>query len=360
MACDWKIILADMGLADELCQKIVATYSSAEMFRGCFHNEADLEKYGKALLLGMTPPLADGDTWGFHPAMGALRRVREKVRALAQSAPVAATDQCQAMLPFFPPVLGAAGARVCEADKEKLVAAFSKHYPGVVLHPEVMPSLGYLQLIHQQCQSKSFVWTPWKKILSTEASFELSIRRASHRKRDIAEVVAHAAGLCEEEWDQDLLNAPHKIQQLLTIRAHAYALCEAGHLYNWMGYVHRFMFHYSKKPGHGFRFLSSEEAETADKELMSEIFRMVHHENVSLDDALTSIVREDLLRHRLGHMPKLPKVFSSGSGHDKPVLKRRKEQPKESSKLKPCFAWKNDGICKVGDACKFAHNDTDE
>lgn len=157
-----------------------------------------------------------------------------------------------------------------------------------------------------------------------------------------------------------MLSAPHKIQQLLTIRAHAYALCDAGHLYNWMGYVHRFMFHYSKKPGQGFRFLSSEEAETADKELMSEIFRMVHHESVSLDDALTSVVREDLLRHRLGPMPKLPKVFSAGSKQDKPALKRRKEQPKESSKDSPCFAWKKHGKCKFGNGCKFLHNETEE
>lgn len=78
-----------------------------------------------------------------------------------------------------------------------------------------MPSLGYLQIAHPQSIFKSLVWTPWKKILSQEASLDLAQRRSSTRKQDFA-------------W---------KIQQLVTVRAHAFTLCgEEGHLHSWMNY----------------------------------------------------------------------------------------------------------------------------
>ena len=96
--------------------------------------------------------------------------------------------------------------------------------------------------------------------------------RRGVRKRDMAELVAEAAGLCEDEWDLELFSAPLKIFHLLCVRAHAYSMCSVGHLHSWMKYVKRFLFHYTKRPGTAFRLISPTGAEEADKEVMGEVF----------------------------------------------------------------------------------------
>lgn len=293
--------------------------------------------------------------------------VASATQAPAVSVPAASAAPASTLCTVLPSTFNIGGPRLSDGGREKLVADFGKSYPGVVLHPDVLPSLSYLQLIQTQCTSKAFVWTPWTKILSEEASLAVSSRRAASRKRDFAEIIAHAAGIYDEEWDLELLGNPLKIQNLLTVRAHAYSLCNEGHLHSWMSYVHRFIFHYSKKPGNGFRFLSSEEAEVADKELMGEIFRMVHQAGIKLDDALTSVVREDLLRHKLTHVPQLLKAnFNYKRDHprDQPALKRRKGagkfERKGAAATLPCFEWKNHGKCKFGSRCRFEHIDEKE
>ena len=107
-----------------------------------------------------------------------------------------------------------------------------------------------------------------------------------------------------------MLSAPFKVFHLLCVRAPAYAMNDSGHLHSSMAYVNKFLFYYSKRPGAGFRMISSAEAEEADKEAMCEVFHLVYHEVVKLDDALQSVIREDLLRRKLVHMPK-PLVSSS-------------------------------------------------
>lgn len=54
-------------------------------------------------------------------------------------------------------------------------------------------------------------------------------------------------------------------------------------------------FHYAKRLGSAFRLISPTEAEEADKEVVGEVFRMVYHDGVSFENALDSVVREDLL-----------------------------------------------------------------
>ena len=99
------------------------------------------------------------------------------------------------------------------------------------------------------------------------------------KKLEMAELVAGAVGLCEEEWGQELWSSPLKVLHLLSVRAHAYAMCSGGHLYNRMTYVNRFVFNYSKRPGNGFRLITPAEAEGSDREVMGEVFRMVYHDS---------------------------------------------------------------------------------
>ena len=358
----WKETLQQAGVPEEIADKILAKYPSEEIFRSCFRTESDLDKFAKTLLLGTDPPLATEEDWSFQPMTGALRRVRESLIAPEPSPPASLLP----LMPFPPPAV-AGNHRLNEADRESLVKKFGKNFPGVHLHPAVLPSLPYLQLVQQQCRMQAWAWTPWRKILSEEAIQEVVARRGA-RKREMVDLVAEAAGLCTEEWDLDTLSAPLEVLHLLCVRAHAYAMNDAGHLHSWMAYVNKFLFYYSKRPGAGLRMISSAEAEEADKEAMCEIFHMVYHEGASLDDALETIVREDLLRRKLVHMPKpLASITKAPKGpagkrlqekdkFDKEPLKRRRAEPQK----RPCHAWKKDGKCKFGDECKFLHGESQE
>ena len=62
------------------------------------------------------------DTWSFHPASGALRRLR------AATVPARASAQHALQLPFL-----------TEADREALIKKFRQDYPGVQLHSAVLP-----------------------------------------------------------------------------------------------------------------------------------------------------------------------------------------------------------------------------
>ena len=85
--------------------------------------------------------------------------------------------------------------RSSEADREGLVKKFEK-LTGVALCPSLLPALSLLQIVFSQCKAKSWARIPWRRMLSEE----LSLARRSHKRRDMSEIVAEAAGLCGEEW----------------------------------------------------------------------------------------------------------------------------------------------------------------
>ena len=115
--------------------------------------------------------------------------------------------------------------------------------------------------------------------------------------------------------------------------------------HGWMSYVDQFMLHYTRRPGLGLRPPSPAEAEEADKEVLGEIFRMIFHDNVSIDDAVQSVVREDLLRVKLMPQPKplkapLPPALPSGlrpSGNGQ--ARQRKEAPEPRKRYKKGSCW---------------------
>ena len=101
---------------------------------------------------------------------------------------------------------------------------------------------------------------------------------------------------------------------------------------------------------------------------MGEVFRMVYHDSICVDDALTSVVREDVLRHKPGHFPKLQRLVlpskpgaskragDKGADKEKAPLKRRRTDG--ANKLKPCHQFESAGM-QIGEDCKFSH-DADE
>ena len=286
-------------------------------------------------------------TLPFHPLVGIFKGLWKLLSAppepeavLVPPAPQPAASPSLSLVPI------GSHAKLDVAERERLFTLFEKHYPGAVLTPESTPALQYLQCIQQQCQQKAWAWLPWRRILSDAALLDLQGRKLSSTCKDFVELVAEAAGLCSEEWDGDLSGSPHRVYQLLCTRAHAYALCSGGHLHNWLSYANRFLsflHHYSRRAASGWRGPSPQEAEDADREVLGEVFRQVHRDGLSLDDALSSVVREDYFRHYLSPRPRLL------SEPDAPK-KRKLPAPLGS---KPTAAPNKKG--KAGECCRRPH-----
>ena len=69
-------MLVNAGVPEAAAKVVSDIYASQDIFQSCFRSESDLDKYLKSMLLKLDPPVATEDTWSFHPASGALRRLR--------------------------------------------------------------------------------------------------------------------------------------------------------------------------------------------------------------------------------------------------------------------------------------------
>ena len=357
-------ICKEVGLPDVIAKSLHDMgYDSPETFRSSFVDTAALESWlGRARpKLGEAVADVDDEDWSTHSMAGKLRRLWSRCGPCLPTA-VASKPPCSALALFGESALPQSSQRLDAGDRERLLKDFEKRFPGLALCASTLPSLGLLQCVQSQCKSKAWTWVPWKRILSEEAALDVQSRRAT-RKRDMAEIVAEAAGLCSDEWDLDLSASPYKVQTLLTVRAHAYAMSEAGHLHSWMSYVNKFMIHYTRRPGLGLRPPSPAEAEEADKEVLGEIFRMVFHDDVSIDDALQSVVREDLLRVKLMPQPKPLKAppppslpsgpRPSGAGGKRTKGGKEAPDPRKRYKKGNCWGFQEGSCPKSAKDCKF-------
>ena len=125
------------------------------------------------------------------------------------------------------------------------------------------------------------------------------------------------------------------------------------------------MLHYTRRPGLGLRPPSPAEAEEPDKEVLGEVFRMVFPDKVSMDDALQSVVREDLLRVKLMPQPKPLKVpppptlppgpRPSGAGGKRTKGGKEVPEPRKRYKKGNCWGFQGGSCPKTAKACKFWH-----
>ena len=367
MACEWSKAMGEEGLCEEVIEAILKMgFKRKASFAHAFVDSNVFEEWLTRfkLKLGSFKDLDDAE-WLTSPTCGDLRAFWKKSSGEELPAPASAKH-----LPLLGSLsLPAKGA----ADREALLKVFESNYPGAALTPETTPCLPYLQTIQSQCQQKSWACVAWRRILSEAALWS---RKAGTKKRDLTEVLAEAAGLCGEEWDLDMGGSPHPIFQNDCTRAHAYALCGGGHLQNWLTYTHKFISHYSRKYGAGWRAPNPTEAEDADREVLTEVFKHVLRYGVSLDTALDCVLREDFFRHYLGPRPRLVQKALPGLEEDGVVKKpkRRLPQPLTDGKKQrdnqakgkltgepkqraqsQCFAFKKTGKCAFGDDCKFQH-----
>ncbi|CAE7449580.1 unnamed protein product, partial [Symbiodinium pilosum] len=263
--------------------------------------ECDLDAWIKSLLVTESNPVAAEDSWNVRPVAGMIRRLW--LDACGQSSSGVGVEAKQqstpASLSLLP--LSGSGQRLDAAERDKLRKMFEGNYPRTVINGATLPCLGFLSCVKAQCSARAWEWIPWKKGLSEGDS--LAVKSRKGKSGDLLEIMSQAAGLGQDEWDLDLSNAPLRVTSILTVRAHAYCMCGVGHLSSWMQYVQKFVSHYTKPAGDGFRMPTAIEAEMADREVVGEVFRMVY-DGVSMDRALLSVVKDDLLRIHLFCKPK--------------------------------------------------------
>ena len=91
------------------------------------------------------------------------------------------------------------------------------------------------------------------------------------------------------------------------------------------------------------------EAEEADKEILSEVFRVVYHDEVSLDDALQSVAREDLFCVKLTPTPKPAKLPPPETeGGRRPKGGKEQPEPRKKYKKRNCFAFPRRQVPELG------------
>ena len=131
-----------------------------------------------------------------------------------------------------------------------------------------------------------------------------------------------------------------------------------------MAYVNKLMLCYRRRPGVGLRAPFPAEAEEAAKEILCEVFRMVCHDAVLLDDTLQSVVCEDLFRVKLMPVPNPAKVPPPPTldpslelpGGRRPKREKEQPEPRKSYKLQERERISRRQVLKSTKDCKFWHN----
>ena len=357
----------DMVLAAKLPKSVADAiiglgYDEQAVFQSAFSDRGALDAWlaKSREKLGEDAMKVDAADWATCPLVARLRLLWSQSSGSAGES--ANAPACLSLVPAV-----GSGVRLDTAEREKLRKTFEANYPGTVLHGASLPCVSFLSVVKNQCSARAWEWVPWKKGLSEDDAVAVKSRKS--KSLDFLDIMSHAAGLGQDEWDMELSNAPLRVSAILIVRAHAYSMCGAGHLSSWMQYVQKFMHHYTKPPSEGFRLPTALEAEQADREVMGEVFRMVFG-GIGMDRALLSVVKDDLLRLHLSCRPKplkpvktLPGGKASGeaskppTGTEQPLKRKRPAvRPASGKKFRTgyCFDFQ-EGRCSRGDECRFKH-----
>ena len=301
--------MVSAGLPQKMADAIVTMgYDSPDVFRSAFVDKSAFETWlsKSREKLGDEAKAIDASDWTTCPLAAKLRLFLSSLQPPSPPESLGAITAKESSLALLP--LAGSTSKVSASDRDAWRRQIEKDYPSAVVTPETLPSLGFLQLVRQQCVGKQWEWLPWKRVLSEEQALEVRGRKNASGHGELLDLFAAAAGIQHEEWDMDLGASALRVQNLLDTRAHAYVMCGSGHLHSWSVYTKRFLHFYTKKPAEHFRPPSIQEAEAADRAIMNEVFQLAFAGN-KLDDALHHVVVErDMPRLLLIERPKVPKA----------------------------------------------------
>lgn len=369
----WQNTLVEAGVPESAAVKLIGLgFKTADLFlHGC-PKEESLEELLRFVLVDSK--IAEGvseTNWRFHPVTASLRAVWS---GLSGSAAKATDSKALEQV-------SAAGLRLAEhvagkkleaSVRDKLRTSFLTSYPGELYCPLWDPSDAYLQLVWAMWDSQDLKWQPWRQVVSKSAWLALEMAKSASAKAPSADgssalvkLLAKSQGL-EEPDEVEVSASFFKVFCILLTRMFAFGIVRAAHLSGLRAFVNRFIELYSAKPLQtGRRCPNLAEAELADQQVWTEVFRLVRSGS-SLDDALHEVVvQRDMLASLLVPQIKEPapplgkggkgsggKGGANGYGKVSAPAGQRSDP---YAKREPCRLFAA-GKCTRGANCKYAHS----
>ena len=279
--------MSEARLPDILSQHIVRSgYYDASNFAYSFLDPESFESWLEQLFvtddfankLGMDPT-----RWATSPVAGQLRRLwNEAGQACGPSSVPAASasdwvDQ--------PP------AKLSDDKANEMRRVFEQCYRGIVLTDHCLPGRRYWSTVWDQVCSKSFKWIPWTQILSVaqEAKIlEARGRRSHSALSDLGSLLRAATDEPSAVSEGTLRNDHTKVEQMFKVRRITFALCQACHLATLEVLDNKFLELYMADVQYdsGLRGPNLHELMKADKDVYSQMFRLVREESWALEQAV--------------------------------------------------------------------------
>ncbi|CAE8610052.1 unnamed protein product [Polarella glacialis] len=376
-----------------------AGYDSEAVFAEAFQDAADLELWGKSVLIGKEDVYkVTEDTWRFSSHMAKLRRClkiakeslvkpevdKAKADADAQAAHSLATAQAMAAggscntqqssplslaMPQWPQ---AVQTNKLDADaRRKLWHDFGNTYTGEFILESDRPAKQLVQSYWHQKVTGELILVPWKRLLS-QAEENVSVKGSGGNKESrFLAIMAEAHGMVDD-IEIDSPTSHFRVTKALSLRATCWALVGWCHLKSAKTFASHVMEHFTKRPleGSGLRSPTAPEAEAADQALVETLVSLMGHSNMTLDQAIYEVVDVRCMAATLlVPRPLAAKATNNNTSHthnNMPTANggpvRTAPQPKATpygqsgqSKKMPCHLFKKTGACKFGDQCKFKH-----
>lgn len=346
-------------------------FHSADLFRFAFVDSDALESFIQKLL----QPSDGDDAWKSSPQAASVRLLHHRISDRQYvsevtappegSEPVESNQLLQLAWAELPP------KRVRDSEFVRLKKEFSHKYPSELLTTSSTPCVRLLSTILQQKERNCYQWLPWRELLSESKAIDLSERG---RKRQRIEGLLVFDTALEVE-DSDVSAAPWALATMFEVRRNAFALAQVCHLAAMKSYDQAFMKLYTAKPSDGLRPPNMKEAQQADRDLWSTIFRLCNEKSWDMENAIIEVVEtRNLMDVHMMARPRaiqpLPHPKGKGQHKDKGPSKGKSKGTDQKAPSTPwpsswaashgdkkfCLRFHTSARCSYGAGCKFSHD----
>ena len=242
----------------------------------------------------------------FSPEAASLRRIVKECHRSTQPHPAAGVDLTSTQGPKN---------KLAAADLSDMLTDFQRKYPSELISPEILPSLSFLNLLHEAVESKQISWISWR--LRTSQSDEQAMTEKRRPRTDSALLQS----LLSTQQDELVVDVPRHLPLESVLRRYldrlsvALSLLDACHLLTLKKMSEKFISLATAVPlDRSLRGPTLAEAMDADRTLWTSIGSLQREYKWSLHDCLSEVthVRSDMHnalapRPRAGPPPNEPK-----------------------------------------------------
>ncbi|OLP74134.1 hypothetical protein AK812_SmicGene46417, partial [Symbiodinium microadriaticum] len=157
----------------------------------------------------------------FSPEAASLRRIVKECHRSTQPHPAAGVDLTSTQGPKN---------KLAASDLSDMLTDFQRKYPSELISPEILPSLSFLNLLHEAVESKQISWISWR--LRTSQSDEQAMTEKRRPRTDSALLQS----LLSTQQDELVVDVPRHLPLESVLRRYldrlsvALSLLDACHL----------------------------------------------------------------------------------------------------------------------------------